>query len=148
MSNWFADAIGSLAGDIEYYVGGGAQEQATGDQLDAQLQALNQTEYSAGGRVYNEIQDTQGTAAADQAYQTVQKDEASGATGNVLDELQTAGQEGANQGLSNLWSGIANALKGALGLFPWWLWLLALGALFIYLGGLGWLERKARLKLA
>jgi hypothetical protein len=148
MSNWFADQIGSLAGDVVYAFGGGAAEQAQGNQLDAQLAQLNGTEYGAGGRIYNEIQDQQGTAAADKAAQTVQADEASGATGNVLDQLQTAGQEGANQGLNDFWGSISSALKGLLTIFPWWLWLGAGVGLFIYLGGLGFLARMARRKLS
>lgn len=136
MSNWFADAIGSLAGDAVYYLGGGQQAEAQGQQLDAQLQQLNQTEYGAGGRIYNEIQDQQGTAAADKATQTVNADMASGATGDVLGQLQQAGQEGANQGLNDFWSQIGGALKGLLTIFPWWLWLGAGVWLFIYLGGL------------
>jgi len=135
MGNWFADQIGALAGDIQYVFGGGAAAQAQGNQLDAQLQTLNQSEYGQGGRIYNEIQAQQGTAAADQAYQTVQADETSGLTGNVLDQLQTAGQEGANQGLQDFWGSIASALKGLLTIFPWWLWLGAGVGLFLYVGG-------------
>lgn len=148
MGNWFADQIGALAGDVTYLFGGGAREQARGDQLDAQLSALNGVEYAPGGRIYDEIQTQQGTAAADRAFDTVQADEQSGATGNVLDQLQTAGQEGANQGLNDFWGGIGKALRGLLGIFPWWLWLLAGAGLFLYLGGGRWLERKARIKLA
>jgi hypothetical protein len=142
MGNWIADQIGALAGDVTYLFGGGAQEQARGNQLDAQLATLNQSEYGAGGRIYNEIQDQQGTAAADQAYQTVQADEQSGRTGNVLDQLQQAGAEGANQGLQDFWGSIAGALKGLLTIFPWWLWLGAGVGLFIYMGGLRLLKGK------
>lgn len=148
MGNWFADQIGALAGDVTYLFGGGASEQAKGDQLDAQLSALNGVEYAPGGRIYDEIQSQRGTPAADEAFTAVQADEQSGATGNVLDQLQTAGQEGANQGLSDFWGGIASALKGLLGIFPWWLWLLAGLGVFFYVGGGRWLERKARIKLS
>lgn len=142
MSNWFADKIGSAAGSLVYAFGGGSQEQARGDSLDVQLAQLNQTEYGAGGRIYNRIEDERGTTAADLAYATVLADEASGATGNVLGQLQEAGREGANQGLKDFWSGIGNAIKGLLGIFPWWLWLAAGVGLFIYLGGLGLLKGK------
>lgn len=142
MSNWFTDTIGSLAGDAVYYLGGGKAAETQGQQLDQQLQQLNQTEYGAGGRIYNEIQDQKGTAAADQAFQTVQADEASGVTGDVLSQLQQAGKEGANQGLNDFWGQIGGALKGLLTIFPWWLWLGAGVWLFIYLGGLRLLKGK------
>ncbi|MCX6922890.1 MAG: hypothetical protein NT154_06720 [Verrucomicrobia bacterium] len=147
MSNWFADAVGSAAGGLVYAFGGGAAEQARGDALDAQLQRMNTTDYSPGGQIYGQIQDNRGTAAADQALVDVQSNLQTGATPNVLGELTQAGREGANAGLAGFWNQIGGALRGLLGIFPWWLWLMAGGVLFIYLGGLGWLERQARSNL-
>jgi hypothetical protein len=142
VSNWFADKIGSAAGGLVYAFGGGRQEQARGDSLDAQLAQLNSAEYGQGGRIYNRIEDERGTAAADTAFDQVQTDLETGRTGDVLAQLQEEGRAGANQGLNDFWSGIGNMLKGVLGLFPWWLWLAAGAGLFIYLGGLGLLKGK------
>jgi hypothetical protein len=142
MSNWFADQIGALAGDAVYYLGGGKAEEAQGQQLDAKLQALNNDEYGAGGRVYNEIQDQKGTDAAVQAYQAVQADMASGATGDVLDQLQEAGKEGADQGKKDFWSWILNLITSAIGLIPWWVWLAAGVGIFFWMGGFKLLKGK------
>ena len=99
MSNFITDAIGSFAGSIEYAFGGGAALQSQSDSLDAQLNALNQADYSPGGSIYNSIAAVNGTAAADAALKQVQDNAASSAAnGTVKDQLQTAGKEGAAQG--------------------------------------------------
>ena len=73
MSNFITDAIGSFAGSIEYAFGGGAALQSQSDSLDAQLNALNQADYSPGGSIYNSIAAVNGTAAADAALKQVQE---------------------------------------------------------------------------
>ena len=147
MSNFITDAIGSFAGSIEYAFGGGAALQSQSDSLDAQLNALNQADYSPGGSIYNSIAAVNGTAAADAALKQVQDNAASSAAnGTVKDQLQTAGKEGAAQGLNSLAAGIQNFTSGLLStltkLVPWQAWLaLAIGA-FLYFGGLKWLKKS------
>lgn len=142
MSNWFADQIGNAAGGLVYWFGGGKQEEARGQDLDAQLSQLNSVEYGQGGRIYNRIQEEQGYDAAESAFDQVESNLQTGATGDVLAQLQEEGRAGANQGLKDFWGSIADALKGLLGIFPWWLWLAAGVGLFFYFGGLPWLKRQ------
>lgn len=145
MSNFITDAVGSFAGDIQYAFGGGSSAQARSDATMAQLNAVNQQDYAPGGQIYNAIADVNGSAAADAAYQQVQQDAAKSASGGtVLNQLQTAGQAGAAQGLSNLAGKIQSAVSGIFGVFtklmPWQAWAgLALLA-FWYLGGFKWLK--------
>jgi hypothetical protein len=44
----------------------------TSEELDSQLQTVNTNAYAPGGATYNQIQATQGTAAADAAWAKVQ----------------------------------------------------------------------------
>lgn len=149
--NWLTDTIGSAAGDLTYWFGGGSAAQARSDALDAQLNALNQQDYAPGGQIYNSIAAVNGTDAANAAYQQVQDNAAKSASnGTVLNQLQTAGQQGAAQGLSNLASKIQSAVSGIFGtlfkLMPWQGWL-AIGIVaFVWLGGLSWLRGAAAKK--
>lgn len=145
--NWLTNTVGTGAGDLYYWLGGGSALQAQNNALDAQLNSLNQQDYAPGGQIYNAIAATNGTAAADTAYQQVQQDAASSASsGSVKSQLQQAGQQGAAQGLSNLASGIQSATSGIFStiakLMPWQAWLAIGGGLFLWLDGWTWLKKK------
>lgn len=128
MSNWFADQIGNLAGSATYLFGGGAAEEERGKALDAQLAAMNAEQHDQG--LYTDAQ-----------YLAVLDHQTSGATGNVQDQLQESGREGANQGLQDFKAGTFSAFTGLLGLVPAWLWVVGALAAFVYLGGLKTLKR-------
>jgi hypothetical protein len=49
---------------------------SAGNAAATQISALNNSQYAPGGTIYNQIQATQGTAAADAAWQTVQNNQA------------------------------------------------------------------------
>ena len=68
MSNVISDSVGSVAGWWTNTFGEGAGATAKGQALDAQLAAMNQRDYAPGGVIYQQIEDTQGPAAADAAY--------------------------------------------------------------------------------
>lgn len=54
---------------------------------------------------------------------------------------QIAG-EAADSAYKGVWSGLTAALKKILGPIPWWVWLAAAGALFIWMGGLALLKGR------
>lgn len=144
MGNWFADAVGSLAGDLQYVFGSGSELQSA--DVRAENKAAAYADYSPGGRIYNQILNTRGQKAADAAWKAVQANYAAEGDLNVLQEEQLAGQEGANQGLQavealpgQVAGGIFNfsgaTLWGFIKSIPWWVWLLLIGAGFVYLVG-------------
>ena len=111
-----------------------AAEQARGDQLDAKLQAINATDYQRG--LWDATQ-----------YAQVQNNEQTGATGDVAAQVGSEFQAGLQDGLNNELSlpgkvvgavsgGAGQLLWGILKNIPWWLWLGAAGALFVWMGGL------------
>jgi len=147
MANFFSRLVGDVAGGWEYITGGAAANKQF-EQLNAQNQADYAARYAPGGASYNKIAATQGVQVADAAYQTVQSDYSNAAAqeSNYLDQLDQAGTEGAQSGLDNVTAlpgkivggvtGIAGStLWGVLKNIPWWVWLVALGFLFFYLGG-------------
>lgn len=139
MSNWFTNTIGSAAGDVSYWFSGGSALQSQLTAQDNTLAVLNAKDYAPGGSIYNQISASQGTAAADAAYQQVQQDEASGNVNVQQQELQAA-QAGAAAGLDSLSSGIQGVTSGLFStlfkLIPWQVWLFGGVALFVWLGGL------------
>lgn len=127
---------------------------------NARLQELNTTRY-------------QGTPLApivEQNYQT--QDAALGVTrsgtyaaygeptlmdylsGNVGTDPFSAESQGAEIdkaaafGAGGFWRGVTSLLKTILGGLPWWLWLVAGVALFLYLGGGPWLRKLIKTKMA
>ncbi|HEX3626698.1 MAG TPA: hypothetical protein VH280_14895 [Verrucomicrobiae bacterium] len=56
---------------------------AAGNAAEAQLNAMNNSDYAPGGTIYNEIAASQGPAAANQAWQTVQNNQATQASQDV-----------------------------------------------------------------
>lgn len=111
-------------------------EQARGDQLDAQLAQMNDRDYAPGGKIYNNIQATRGDDAANQAYNVVQQHLDETKTGNVDQQLNSAFGEGLNEGLQNEKNFVNRTVTGIFGALPWTVWaLLAVGA-FLYFGGL------------
>jgi len=128
-------------------------EQARGDSLDAQLTTINNRDYQPGGQVYNEIADTQGTAAADRAQQVVAQDLSTGGTGNVTASVGSEFNAGLNQGLNNVLdfpgkvvgaagSGANQILLGILKNIPWWVYVGAAVGAFFYFGGFALVLRR------
>lgn len=117
-----------------------AAEQARGNAADAQLSALNTQALNSGHY--------------DQAtYDLAVQDAAAGATGDVTAQVGEAFMEGASQGLQNVIQapgklvGAAGSLSGSvlwgiIKAIPWWVWVAAAGALFIWLGGLSMLRGR------
>lgn len=52
------------------------QNVSAGNAAAAQITTMNNSDYAPGGSIYNQIAATQGTAAANQAWQTVQANQA------------------------------------------------------------------------
>lgn len=101
-------------------------EQARGEQLDAQLEALNRQRLDSGRWTLEQ-------------WQTAENNRQAGATGDVRGQVREAAVEGALDGVRAIPSAINKGLKAPfqfLGVaIPWQVWLLGLGALFLYLGG-------------
>lgn len=139
--NWLTNTVGSGAGDLYYWLGGGSNAQSQINQENAQLSALNAQDYAPGGQIYTQIANTQGTAAANATWNQVQQNQA-GQNLNVQTQLQQAGQAGAAKGLSSLSSGIQNVTSGIFGtvfkLIPWQAWV---GAAILGLWYLGAFKR-------
>lgn len=60
-----------------------ASNVSAGNAAAAQVNAMNNSDYAPGGTIYNQIAATQGTAAANQAWQTVQNNQATEASQTV-----------------------------------------------------------------
>lgn len=108
--------------------------QAKSDQLDQQLYDFNQKNL-----------DEEEWAA----YQShIQGSQADGNTYHmdVGDQVNDAFVEGAKEGAANLASGIKKGFNAAGGFvwkaIPWWVWLAAVFALFVWLGGLTLLKGR------
>ena len=110
--------------------------QAQGQALDAQLAALNNQDYSPGGRIYEQIAAKDGTDAADKTLTIVQGNLATGATGDVLGQVGGAFQEGWQQGAMNERNAISGFINSTVGNFvrviPWQIWLIAILAGTVY----------------
>lgn len=144
--NWLTNTVGSGAGDLYYWLGGGAQLQSQSDALTGKLAALNAKDYAPGGQVYNAIAAVSGTDAANAAENQVSQDAAkSASSGSVKSQLVTAGKTGAAAGLQGLASGIQGAVSGVFDtlakLMPWQGWVALVAVAFLYFGGLKWLKK-------
>ena len=124
------------------YILGSDEQQQRGDSLDAQLKALNDRDYGKGGRIYNEIQEEQGPAAAIIAAQDVQKHLESSKTGNVSAQIDQAFDEGLADSTSSVRNAIGTAVGSIFRIIPLSVWILAAVALFVYMGGWVWLKGR------
>ncbi len=70
----FSDAAGAVK-DLAAAPGDLVDAAKQSEALDKQIVAQNANDYAPGGRIYNNILATQGQAAADAAWQAVQRDE-------------------------------------------------------------------------
>lgn len=122
---------------------------ATDAATTAQLAQLNQADLN-NGLITQAQYDQMQTDLATQTDSSVQGQNA---------EITQGLEEGAAQGLANeekavstVTSGVTGVAGGLIGSFlkslPWWVWLGAAAALFFYLGGGGFLERRARERLS
>jgi hypothetical protein len=125
--------IGSLFGADEL--------QATGDAADARIEEMNRRDYAPGGRLYERIKRERGQAAADAAYQTVLGHLETGRTGDVDAQINTAFQEGLQDGrnnitgfVSNVFGFVGKALGAILLGIPVWVWAVAAVAVWGWLG--------------
>jgi len=116
------------------------EEQTRGEQLDAQLAELNQRQYEQGR--YTEAE-----------YQTILQNQQTGATGDVNASINSEFAAGAAEGLHNVlavpgqivgtgFSISGEALWGVIKRIPWWVWLAAAAALFVWMGGLKLLKGR------
>lgn len=80
--NAISNAV-SAAGSTASAVTNAAASVSAGNNAAAQIAAMNNADYAPGGSVYNQIASTQGTAAANAAWQTVQNNQASQASQTV-----------------------------------------------------------------
>lgn len=145
ISNWLWSKVTGV--DI-------ATVQAQSDAADAQLQAMNNADYAPGGKIYNQIAAEQGTQAANNAYKGVTADDNSSAAGTadaagqvsdafstqLASETSAIGQAGS--GL------ISGTLKNLFRVIPWQVWVIGGIALFVYLGGAGFVVRRVRGRLS
>lgn len=125
---------------------------------DAQLRQMNATDYSAGGSIYDQVAATQGNAAADALSGKVAADYAaqdvSAPMGQDAQRTQiqtafdTTAQTKANGIFGTFFGGIFDVVKTILKAIPLWVWIVAGIALFLWLGGGGWLRRKGQAHFA
>jgi hypothetical protein len=104
--------------DFFYTTVYGGDDLATqGKALDAQLAAKNGVDYAPGGRVYNDIAKTSGTAAADNAFQITQNNLKTGSYDYQL--AQSRKDENATPGIADLLKDlfVIGAIGGALWAF-------------------------------
>jgi len=143
MPSWFNNVVSYFAND-----GVSADElQANSDRLDA-LKAEQDRRTAA--RLRNELDEE--TAAEWEREVEFNRTRPGNTTGlNVNAELDTAYDEGLAEGQANLTSAVrgpfnvaGKALTGILAGIPVWVWLLALGALFIYVGGPGYVAKQLK----
>lgn len=133
------------------YLFGADELQATGDKYDALNQADATARYQPGGPTYEKIKAQKGKAAADAAWEQVQKNYQTGATGNVSEQIDAAFDEGWEDGKKNVTGFVSSAFKVVrdvlssvlLGI-PFWIWAAAVFVLWGYLGfpGLKALKKK------
>ena len=82
MSFW-SSITDSLSKPLSYLYGEGGAITA-GEGYDQTLAAHNQADYSPGGSIYNQIAATSGTSVADSTWGTVQQDQITGSTLNLV----------------------------------------------------------------
>ena len=124
-------------------------EQQKSQALDAQLKDQNQQLVERG--LWTQDQ-------ADTANANIDTASDQGGMNDTNGAVATAAGEGLKEGLNNVLAapgkivggvtgGAGQILWGILKGVPWWLWLLAIGGLFFYLGGGPVLEFLARKKI-
>ena len=123
MGNAIADWFGNAVGTGYYYIAGGTSAEKQGQTLDQKLAELNARKYEAGD--YSE-----------ENYQQVLRNQGTGATGNVLEQLRESSREGANAGLQGFKAGFWEGIKGVLGVVPWPVYVALAIWLFVWMGGL------------
>ena len=125
-----------------------AAEQQRSNETDARISALNQGQVDRGLWTQTQL---------DQANANIAAGNASTGAGNVTGSVTDEAKAGLSEGLDNVLSapgkvvgavgaGASTVLAGILKAIPWWTWLVAAGALFVWMGGLALL--KGRLKRA
>lgn len=133
---------------LDWFYGTDALQKQS-DSLTGQTTALNQARVDAG--IYDpSYMDVYNKHLMINTPDTLGSDAVS-----VHDQVSGAFYEGLAQGSSNVSSAIGgffNALLKPIGAVlrgvPWWIWAALLVALFLWLGGGKWLERKARAQFA
>lgn len=118
---WFQKAIYGV--DLD-------EEQSRSDDLDAKLREQNEKARAVGK--YDQKTYEQAQAHVDDQAQ------------DVMAEVDTAFDEGWQDGVSNIRNGVADVVTAPLSLISWKLWIIGAIALFVYMGGGFWL--KGRLK--
>jgi hypothetical protein len=101
-------------------------------EADAQLQAMNAQDYAPGGRLY-----TPQNAAKVQADYASQAPIGVDAQRASIDQAFADGFSQGYQNVKNTFSDFASKL---FGLIPWQVWLVGLGVLFVWMGGMVWLK--------
>ena len=121
-----------------------AAEQARSDAADAQLSSLNQQNLERG--LWTQAQ-------YDQAQADIAAGNASTGDNNVAGAINAEAEAGLQEGLNNVLnapgklvgavgSGASTLLWGIVKAIPWWVWLAAAGALFVWMGGLELLKGR------
>lgn len=121
-----------------------SQQQQQSDTLDNQIQAANQKLEDAGyvKQGYTQL-----------AAQDIAAGNVSTGDNNVVASVDSEFAAGAQQGLQNvlnapgkavgaLGGGASTLLWGILKNIPWWVYLVAVGALFVWMGGLSLLRGR------
>lgn len=119
--------------DFFFNLFGGSDSATQGRALDSKLNELNRADYSPGGRFYNKIQATQGTAAANRAQDNVLADLATSATDYQLRQAVDQQNETTGPGVGSLLTDLL--VLGGVGAAVW---------AFTKFGGLNLLKSLAR----
>lgn len=121
--------------------------QARSDRLDAQKDELDRL---AAERIREQLGDEEADAWLADVEENKTR-EGSGYGLNVNDELDAAYDEGLEEGQGNIsrfvrapFTVLGKALTGVLAGIPVWVWLLGLGALFVYVGGVPWALKQLK----
>jgi hypothetical protein len=106
---------------------------------DAQLQTMNSIDYGPGGKFYSPA--LADAVAANRAAELANGGYGADAQRGQVDQAFTDTLDAQAKSiiggpLGVLWA----SLKAMLKAVPWWLWILGLGAAFLWLGGATWLR--------
>ena len=121
---------------------------------DAQLRQMNAVDYSPGGSIYNDAAGQYGSTYADSLAGTVAADYRAqdisapmgqdAQRGQIQDAFDTTLQKKADGIFGTFFGGLFDVIKTILKAIPFWVWIVAAVALFLYFGGAGWLRGKAK----